>query len=116
MPDSDGTIKWGDLLSSRRRALIAMVLLENCGGDPIDVGELATEVARLESQTQGPVDKKSRQSVYTTSTQYHLPKLDSANVVNYDSTTVAPGENLRRYYAFAVLLPGSGIESRPLSP
>lgn len=116
MPSSDGTIEWGDLLSSRRRILISLVLLENSDGEPIDVGELATEVARLESQSSGPVDKDHRQSVYTTSTQYHLPKLDAANIVSYDATTVAPGENLRRFYSLAVLLPGSEIESRPLSP
>lgn len=115
MPGSDGTIMWGDLLSSRRRVLISLVLLENTNEEPIDVGKLITKVTRLESQTQGPVDTDHRQSVYTTSTQYHLPKLDTANVVNYDSSTVSPGENLRRFYALAVLLPGSEIESYQLS-
>lgn len=115
MPGSNGTIEWGDLLSSRRRVLISSVLLEDTE-EPIDVGELATRVARLESPSEGPPDSGLRQSVYTTSTQYHLPRLDAANIVDYDSTTVSSDENLRRFYALAVLIPGSEVRSHSLSP
>lgn len=117
MSGNDGTIEWGTLLSSRRRVLIAAYLVEEAVETPIHVSDFVTDIAKMESNdSKNQVDSDFRHSVYTTSVQYHLPALDAADVIEFDDMRVDYGDRLRLFYAMSVLLPGSGLQGRPLSP
>jgi len=108
MPSTKGAIEWGTLLSSRRRVLIAVYLVEEADETPVDVGDLVTGVAKMEADDPSSVDTEFRHSVHTTSLQYHLPALDAADVIEYkDGNHVHRGDRLRLFYALSVLLPGA---------
>lgn len=66
------------LVNDRRRAVV----------DRLDEGrslrDLADDVARIETGGEDP-DRKTRQSVYITLHQCHLPKLDEYGIVEYDA-------------------------------
>jgi hypothetical protein len=66
------------LVNDRRRAVV----------DLLDEGrslrDLADDVARIETGDDDP-DRKTRQSVYITLHQCHLPKLDEYGIVAYDA-------------------------------
>lgn len=106
----------GQLLSNRRRILVAVYLLEEGPELPMSVGELATEVARLETEDTDHVDSDDRHAIYTGLVQDHLSPLDAANVIEYDEKRkmVDIGPNLRAYYASAVIL-GGVLNAQPLS-
>lgn len=65
------------LVNDRRRAIVD--LLDN----EVSLRNLADDVARIEAG-EDP-DRKTRQSVYITLHQCHLPKLDEFGVVDYDA-------------------------------
>lgn len=114
---SSSAAEWGHLLSSQRRILVAVYLLEAQPDLPVSVGDLATELAKLEADTDTDrVDSDNRHTIYTGLVQDHLGPLDDANVIQYDEKRkmVETGPNLRIYYAFAVLL-HNRFDTRPLS-
>ncbi len=76
----EGTIH--DVLSNDRRRLTIESLREK--GGTATVSDLAVSIAAVESGTNPPPTKK-RQSVYVSLHQTHLPKLDSLDIVSYDS-------------------------------
>lgn len=78
------------LVNDRRRAIVELV------DDEISLRELADHVARVETGEDDP-DRKTRQSVYITLHQCHLPKLDEFGIVTYDANRkrVAPADGLR---------------------
>jgi hypothetical protein len=54
-------------------------------GDPVELGELAEQVAAWENDTTvSDVSPGQRKSVYSALHQTHLPKLESAEVLRYD--------------------------------
>jgi len=71
------------LLQNERRRYVIQYLRRN--GGPVDLGELATQVAAWEYNCDCPdISKKQRKRVYTTLQQTHLPKLDDLGIVSYD--------------------------------
>ncbi|MFC5366369.1 DUF7344 domain-containing protein [Salinirubrum litoreum] len=66
------------LVNDRRRAIVELL------DDETTLRTLADEVARVEAGGGDP-DRKTRQSVYITLHQCHLPKLDEFGVVTYDA-------------------------------
>lgn len=76
----EGTIH--DILRNDRRRLALEALRKNDG--VASVSDLAEIVAARESGTEPP-PRNVRQSVYVSLHQTHLPKLDSLDIVSYDS-------------------------------
>lgn len=71
------------ILSNRRRRLV-LYYLKDRGGDA-ELGTLATQIAAWE--TEQPVSNVSgteRKRVYTSLQQVHLPKIDAADIVEFD--------------------------------
>ena len=71
------------LANERRRH--ALEQLRSTGGT-VSVNELSTLVACHETG-ESPPPKRSRESVYTSLVQTHLPKLEAAGVIAYDRDT-----------------------------
>ncbi len=72
-----------DVLSNRRRRYVIHALKRR--EQPIELGELANQIAAWESDTtEQSVSSDARKSVYTSLQQAHLPKMDEANVVEFD--------------------------------
>ncbi len=73
-----------DVLQNERRRYVLQYLRRH--GGPVELGDLATRVAAREYEC--PVDSvsgKQRKRVYTTLQQTHLPKMDEAGIVEFDS-------------------------------
>lgn len=71
------------ILSNRRRRYAIHYLLQK--DDPVDVRDLSEQVAAWEyRETKDAITYDQRRSVATTLRQCHLPKLDDANLVEYD--------------------------------
>lgn len=88
------------LLSSSRRRLILEVLLEQ--GDGFDIGELATEVARLESKNRD-VSGTHRKTVYISLYQTHVDKLVEVDVLARDDDgSLSRGTHLEELYEMHV--------------
>ena len=72
------------LLQNERRRYVIQYLRRN--GGPVDLGELATQVAAWEYDCDCPdISKKQRKRVYTTLQQTHLPRMDEVGIVAYDA-------------------------------
>jgi hypothetical protein len=72
------------LLSQRRRRRIVRLL--DAEGEPVHHGELATEIATLETKgSEAP--SAVYETVYTSLYQTHLPALDEANIVDWNQDT-----------------------------
>jgi hypothetical protein len=71
-----------DVLRNDRRRLTLQYLKECL--EPIEVRELSEHVAALEVG-ESPPPRNIRQSVYNALNQTHLPKLDEAGLVNFDT-------------------------------
>ncbi|MFC4356800.1 hypothetical protein ACFO0N_02425 [Halobium salinum] len=102
--------------NDRRRAVLRQVADD--GGSTLS--EVATHVAATETAetadddaAAGGVDKSLYKSVYVSLQQTHLPKLDDAGVVDYDTETneIRPGPRLDDVRAY--LHPSPRLPSRP---
>jgi hypothetical protein len=72
-----------DVLSSPRRRYAISIL--NRRGEPMELTELAEEVAALEADTTvDELDKQQRKRVYVSLYQTHVPKLEEVGIVDYD--------------------------------
>ncbi len=69
-----------DVLANERRWETLRVLTTTSGR--ITVAELATAIAEVETATR-PVPKSTRDSVYASLHQTHLPKLDELGIIKY---------------------------------
>lgn len=76
----EGTVH--EVLSNDRRRLVLEALREE--GGTADLGDLAEAVATRETGSDPP-PTDARQSVYVSLHQTHLPKLDSLDIVEYDT-------------------------------
>lgn len=70
------------ILSNPRRQLALSVIYEH-GPEPLPVKELATAVAKRE--TDDTVSESHEQSVYVSLHQTHLPKLAEHDIIEYDT-------------------------------
>ena len=74
-----------DLLRNQRRRFVLHYLKSN--DEAVELGDLATQVAAWEyGVTTQEVSSDQRKRVYTTLQQSHLPKLDEAGIVEFDSS------------------------------
>lgn len=92
-----------EVLSSRRRRDVLRHLLDT--GEAVDIDELATAVAR-HAPGEGTMTRKQHRRCYATLYQLHLPKLDSAGLVDHDerSHRVSIRENARWAESFLALV------------
>lgn len=83
------------ILANQRRRHIIHALLNT--GESVDIGTLSEEIAAWEDDlTTDEISSADRKRVYTALQQSHLPKLDNAGVVDFDSDrgTVEPTPTL----------------------
>lgn len=75
-----------DILSNARRRFVLYYLRE--AGEPVEMGELAQELAAWENETTvDELTKQQRKRVYVSLYQTHIQKLADAGIVNYDHDT-----------------------------
>jgi len=73
-----------DVLQNKRRRFVLQYLRRH--GGPVELGDLATQVAAWEYETSCEgISKKQRKRVYTTLQQTHLPRMADVGIVAYDS-------------------------------
>ena len=73
-----------DAVKNLRRRYVLYYLQRH--GGPVELGELAEQVAAWENDTTvGEVSPSERKSVYSALHQTHLPKLQAAGVLHYDA-------------------------------
>lgn len=73
-----------EVLQNKRRRYVLQYLRRH--GGPVEIGELATQVAAWEYETTcDGISKKQRKRVYTTLQQTHLPRMDKVGIVVYNS-------------------------------
>lgn len=72
-----------ELLSNQRRRHILYTLM--CEGETVDIGELSQRIAAWEDDLEfEEVSSTDRKRVYTALQQSHLPKMDTAGVIEFD--------------------------------
>lgn len=72
-----------DILSNARRRFVLYYLRE--AGEPVELGELAGELAAWENETTpAELTKQQRKRVYVSLYQTHIQKLADADVIDYD--------------------------------
>jgi DNA-binding transcriptional ArsR family regulator len=72
-----------DILSNARRRYVLYYLRQ--AGEPVELGELANELAAWENDTTPDnLSKQQRKRVYVSLYQTHIPKLADAEMVEYD--------------------------------
>jgi DNA-binding transcriptional ArsR family regulator len=73
-----------DILSSPRRRYVLYYLREY--GGPVELTDLAEELAAWENDTTvSEISPQARKRVYVSLYQTHVPKLDEAGLIEYDS-------------------------------
>ena len=73
-----------EVLRNQRRRYVLHYLKQD--GRPVELGDLAQQVAAWEYETTPEeVTPEQRKRVYTTLQQTHLPKMDEAGIVTFDS-------------------------------
>ncbi|WP_207586793.1 DUF7344 domain-containing protein [Halomontanus rarus] len=94
-----------ELLANRRRRYLLYALRGH--DDPIELSELAEQVAGWEHDVPpADVAKNEYKSVYVSSVQCHVPKLDDAGVVDHDEDnhTVILSENFTQLEPYLQLV------------
>lgn len=72
-----------DILSNTRRRMVLYYLRRH--GGPASVQEIAEEIAALENEVEPEaLSRQQRKRVYVSLYQTHLPKLETAGVIEYD--------------------------------
>lgn len=85
------------LLSNERRCLTVRYLLTAQPTEPVDLSTLADEVCALEQGTDvNAINATERKRVYVALRQSHLPALDRANVIEFNTLrgTVEPADGI----------------------
>ena len=94
-----------ELLANRRRRYLLYALQEY--DEPIELSKLAEQVAGWEHNVPpDEVAKNEYKSVYVSSVQCHVPKLDDAGVVDHDEEnhTVVLDENFEQLKSYLQLV------------
>jgi len=102
-----------DILKVKRRRRVIRYLKDN---EEVDLGEIATEIARFESDGTARPDSSERKSVYVGLYQCHLPKMDDWNIVNFDKDagTAVKGEYFEEASQYLPNSFGEGDHEIPL--
>lgn len=90
-----------EILKNRRRRLV-MKYLRTVDGT-VSIGEVAEHIAAIENDTTvHQLDAQQRKRVYIGLYQCHLPKMDDADVVQYDQNrgNIELGENAESLYDY----------------
>jgi len=97
-----------DVLRNQRRRFVLQYLKRR--ETPVELGPLATQVAAWEYDTTvDEVTSAQRKRVYTTLQQTHLPKMDEAGIVEYDSSrgTIHSTESAEDLSVYLEIVPGN---------
>jgi hypothetical protein len=97
-----------DLLRNQRRRFVIHYLKTH--DEAVELGDLATRVAAWEYNVDPQaVTSSQRKRVYTTLQQSHLPKLDGAGIVEYDSSrgVIEPTDVLADLTIYLEIVPGN---------
>jgi len=97
-----------DVLRNQRRRFVLQYLKRR--ETPVELGPLATQVAAWEYDTTvDEVTSAQRKRVYTTLQQTHLPKMDEAGIVEYDSSrgTICSTESTEDLSVYLEIVPGN---------
>ena len=80
------------LSNDRRRHVLDYV---DGSGEPVDISSVSEYIARMESDSPGALSSGERKNVYVGLHQCHLPRMDEAEVIDYDGDrkTIEKGEN-----------------------
>ena len=100
---------FGVLSNQRRRQVLRYLLDES---DETTLGDLAEHIASIENdKPERALTSTERKRVYICLYQCHLPKLDDADVIEFDQArkTVRPAEHTAEVLR---VLPGTGGEDR----
>ena len=96
------------LLSNRRRRYAVWACRQF--DPPIDIGDLAEQIAAWEEETTvDAITAEQRRRVYTSLQQTHLPKLDEAGAIEYERGTVEPREGVEDLEFYLETVPGDDI-------
>lgn len=95
--------------NGRRRNVVRA--LQRAGGT-VEISDLAEEVAAWENDV--PLDKVTyhqRKRTYTALQQFHLPKMDEAGALHYDSDrgVIEPADDLAEFNVYLEVVPGSSF-------
>lgn len=95
-----------EILANRRRRYVIHLLQYH--DEPMELGPLAEQVAAWEYETDPErVTSQQRKTVYTALQQRHLPRMDEAGLLTFDSRagTVAPANTLSDLDIYAEVVP-----------
>ncbi len=104
-----------EVLRNQRRRYVLQYLKQD--DRPVELGDLAQQVAAWEYETTpDSVTPEQRKRVYTTLQQTHLPKMDEANILSFDSDSgVIESTNLTRDVSvYLEIVPGHEFAWREL--
>lgn len=104
-----------EVLRNQRRRYVLHYLKQD--GRPVELGDLAQQIAAWEYETtlQG-VTPEQRKRVYTTLQQTHLPKMDQAGILtfNSDQGMIGPTERTQEISVYLEIVPGREFAWREL--
>jgi hypothetical protein len=104
-----------EVLRNQRRRYVLHFLQQD--GRPVELGDLAQQIAAWEYETtlEG-VTPEQRKRVYTTLQQTHLPKMDEATILSFDSDrgVIEPTERTREISIYLEIVPGREFAWREL--
>jgi DNA-binding transcriptional ArsR family regulator len=99
-----------EVLGNGRRRHVIRALRQAEG--PLELGELAEQVAAWENDIPlGDVTYQQRKRAYTALQQSHLPKMDEAGALHYDSDrgVIEPADDLSEFDVYLEVVPRSGF-------
>ncbi len=100
-----------DVLANQRRRH-AVHTLKRHNHEPMELGELAEEIAAIENNIDvAELSYDQRKTVYTALQQSHLPKMDDAGVVEFDKDrgTIEPTPALEEVELYLEVVPEHDI-------
>ncbi|MFC4544292.1 hypothetical protein ACFO5R_20390 [Halosolutus amylolyticus] len=104
-----------EVLRNQRRRYVLQFLKQD--GRPVELGDLAQQIAAWEYETTlDGVTPEQRKRVYTTLQQTHLPKMDTAGILEFDSDrgVIEPTDRTRDISVYLEIVPGSEFAWREL--
>ncbi len=117
-PDAPDPLTKGEIfevLRNQRRRYVLQFLKQD--DRPVELGDLAQQVAAWEYETSlEGVTPEQRKRVYTTLQQTHLPKMDTAGILSFDSDrgVIEATERTRDISVYLEIVPGREFAWREL--
>lgn len=106
-----------DLLSTERRRDVLEYMATN--GSVTTLGDLAEHIAAKENDTEvSLLNSQQRKRVYVALYQCHLPRMDDADVIDFESArgTVEIRPNAAQLYQYLDVIPADADETGPSTP